>query len=74
MVKKSYLSPEWGMFAQYCRKNAGYCRSFPRRLRRELEIKAYASGISQLTRADLHKGAEMRPHVEIVDMLIAAAQ
>jgi len=46
----SYLSPEWGNFAQYCRAQAGYYRNFPRRVRRELEIAAHQAGVQQIPR------------------------
>ena len=44
----SYLSEEHGMFAQYCKAQAGYYRSYPRRLRRRLEIAAHAAGRVQI--------------------------
>ena len=45
---KSYLSDEWGIFAQYTRKQAGFYRDFPRKLRRDLEIKAHKAGVKQI--------------------------
>ena len=65
----SYLSPEWGHWAQYCRAQAGYYPNFPRRLRRELEIAAHQAGVRQVPRLL----AWYRSH-EIAEMLVEASQ
>lgn len=46
----SYLSEEWGNFAQYCRAQAGFYPDFPRKLRRKLEIAAHQAGVQQIPR------------------------
>ena len=57
----SYLSDEWGDFAQYCRKQAGFYRDFPRKERRRLEIAAHQANVQQIPRSMLVRGAEFKP-------------
>ncbi len=56
----SYLSPQWGRFAQYCRSNAGSYRLFSRKERRVLEIEAHQNGVVQIPRLLLAKKGEGR--------------
>jgi hypothetical protein len=46
----SYLSPEWGWFAQYCRDQAGFYPNISRKARRAAEISAHQASVRQLPR------------------------
>lgn len=71
----SYLSPQWGDFAQYCRSAAGFYRDFPRKTRRRLEAAAHKAGVQQIPRNLLRNGRGEYLPVEgrIADLLSDAA-
>ena len=53
---KSYMSEQWGAWAQYCRAQAGFYRdNVPKRWRREQEIAAHQAGVEQIPFAMLFR-------------------
>lgn len=71
----SYLSPEWGTWAQYDRAHAGFYRNIKKSDRRRREIAAHQAGIQQIPRSMLMHGTHYRPvKGEVRRILHEAAQ